>query len=382
MPRKRSAAKPPEQFRVQQGQYLVKRRGKKGLYSLRFKASWRTLRTPDPSVAETRAVEMINTTGGGCGVDPRTVSLEDAVASFIASRESEGRAPKTLSKYRSVLQGAVKSFGTKVKLIGDVTPEHVERFRSERRAEGRTEETVHDDITTLKGFFNWLVERYGLSPNPVRKVRNTEPTPRRMLSLTRGEFRQVILHVGAPADAAALMALALTGMRANALVSFLRPEHLDFRGRLIHATDAKRRPHERYVVPMHPQLRVYLQAYELAVRPPADRATYFVRRVGSRLAPMDVEDLRNVFYAACAKAGISTGRQAGLVLHSLRACFKTWAAEAGVPKVINDRWTNHRPDKNDRDVNYIIPRNQHRYMKRVVLLDDPDVDSDVDDFIE
>jgi hypothetical protein len=79
-----------------------------------------------------------------------TATLERALAQFLTDRTFKGRAEGTLDSYRVKAGHVVRVLGADTKLAR-VDAREVDRFIETRLAEGASRNTIHKELTVLRG---------------------------------------------------------------------------------------------------------------------------------------------------------------------------------------------------------------------------------------
>jgi integrase len=325
----------------------IVRRGKRGIWTAEFhrhgQHRHRSLKTANVKIARQRALLLeVELVTGDYSPPHKPVATADAVKQFMDNRRSEGRAPKTLVKYRTELDLFVnfqRRHGAHTLL--QIQPSLFDQFRLERN-KTVCAKTLFIAMMIVKTFVRWCCSRELLERDPLRSCRVTRPyippkrtptTPqvRAILKLARGQ-RQTQLAM-----------LAFAGIRTGEM-QMLRPQDVDLNIGWISiiAHDAfmpKTRQARR--IPIHPKLREYL-----ATMPQAERPYYFVAEPSPKYPKgdhhIDIRTLNEDFQKLAKSLGISVGRKDdGLVTHSLRHFFETAAVDSGTPQFVVDSWMGH-----------------------------------------
>jgi integrase len=326
---------PPGRRRVGE-RVTIYPRGRKQIWCADFWHDGRhgrqSLRTRDRKVALRRAVQLeLDLAAGTFRQPPPPVTTRQAADDYLAFLRTEGRAPRTLVKYRGILAGLVAFLaGRHATRLAQFTPALFDRFGAQRRR-GHHPRTMYTEGVVVKQFFKWAVSRRLLAENPVAPFRLVKPPlePR-----------------GGPGRTAVAV-LAFTGLRSGELQR-LRPEDLDLAGNWLHVrsrpgAETKTRRSRR--LPLPARLRPLLAALPARPRPwlfstpPRGRASGGDGR-------LNVKRLNEAFLAALRRLGLPAGRaEGGFTLHALRHFFETFTVNAGIPQRVVDTWLGHGGDR-------------------------------------
>lgn len=294
-------------------------------------------------------------------------SIQDAVDMYLSFLGTEGRARRTIVRYRGELQTlAAFCQGHRARNLSQITPSLFDKFRAERSRNG-SPQTLYHEAMVCKQFLKWAVSRQLLAENPLRDYRVTKPplVPRPAPTL---EEVDRILNSCTPRLRPMLTMLALTGMRSGELRQ-LRPEDVDLDGGWIHIVSRAETPTKTRTsrkVPLHPRLKKLLEG---SASP--GRSWYFTAEPSRRYAEgnhwVSAKRLNESFVRTAAKLGLSTGRDnCGFTVHSLRHFFETHCVNAGIPQRVIDAWLGHRSDRSMAAVYYFLSDEEsQKFMTRV-----------------
>jgi integrase len=360
----------PERVRV--GEHVtIYPRGKKRAWCADF---WRdgrhcrqSLRTANKKVALQRALKLeADLAGGAYHKAPSPLSVRQAADDYLAFLETEGRAHKTLVKYRGILDALVTFLSEhKASRLHQVTPTAFDRFRASRRA-GRHLKTLYCEGVVVKQFLKWCRSRKLLADNPLEDFRLSKPPlePREGPSL--GQVERILAALPAPQRTMAAL-LAFTGMRSGELQR-LKPEDVDLSGNWLHVRSrvgAETKTRQSRKAPIHTRLRPLLAAL-----PKRRRAWLFTMPASPRYPegdrPVNVKRLNEAFLKAASSLGLPAGRDGGFTLHSLRHFFETFTVNAGIPQRVVDTWLGHRSDRSMAAVYYRLKDEESQAFMRKV----------------
>jgi integrase len=361
----------PERIRVGE-RVTIYPRGKKKVWVADF---WRdgrhcrqSLRTANKKVAWQRALKVESDLAAGTyRLPPPATAVRQATEEYLTHLGTDGRAHKTLAKYRGVLalltvvlaeQGVTK--------LQQFTAAHFDRFRTARKQAGRHRKTLYTEGVVVKQFFKWCRTRRLIAENPIEHVKLGKPRLEPKGGPGLAQVDQVLRALDEP-NRTMVATLAFTGMRDGELQR-LKPEDLDLAGGWLHVRSregAETKTRLSRKVPVHPRLRPLLAA--LPKRP---RAGLFTDCGGAGRAadgPVSVRRLNDRFKRTLEPLGIPAGRKAdGFVLHSLRHFFETFCVNARVPQRVVDTWLGHRADHSMAAHYYRLPDEEsRRFMEEV-----------------
>lgn len=152
--------------RIPVGEFTtIYKRGEKGIYTADFhhngKHCRRSLYTNNLKVARKRAVELERQILNGEPVVPTTNgksaqdNIRPVIDEFLAHLETEDRRPKTLKKYRGILENFA-SFAQiqNMRRLADADMRIIDKFRAHRKPLIGPK-SMHNEGVVLKGFFEW-----------------------------------------------------------------------------------------------------------------------------------------------------------------------------------------------------------------------------------
>jgi integrase len=350
---------------------VITTRGKKKTYVAEFHHHGQhrkvSLKTANKKVAIDRATTLANQLiHGGYQTAPKNIGVREATAQYVDHLETEGRARRTIVKYRGVFKNFLEFLkALNVTRLDQVLPGHFDRYRAHRK-QSRKPKTLYTEGVILKQFFSWAKTRKLLADNPLAEVKLkkpmfvAKPAPNldevnALLAVARDPLRQ---H---------LAVLAFTGMRAGELQR-LRPEDVDLDGNWIHIVSrdgAETKTRRSRKVPIHPRLRPVFEGLPRRARPylftsqPSQKYPE-----GNR--PINTKRLNDRFKVLLAKLKFPVGRDNGYVVHSLRHFVETFTINANIPQRVVDAWLGHYSDKSMGAIYYkLSDADSQRFMKLV-----------------
>jgi len=363
--------------RIQVGEFTsIYKRGTKGIYTADFhhngKHCRRSLNTSNLKVARKRAVEMERQIkdGGLAGSMANGKSsqgtIRPAIDEFLAYLETEGRRPKTLKKYRGILENFAGFSETQdLRRLVDVDMRIIDRFRAHRKPLiGR--KSMHHEGVLLKGFLEWCRQRKLVKKNPLRDTKFKRPAAPRRGGPNLDQIN-TILDLADDRRGLILATLAFTGMRSGEC-RHLEPQDIDLRGNWIHVESREgyeTKTGETRKIPIHLRLRPYLKGVAKSQRP------WFFTSPATPKYPdgdhyINTKKLNEYLLEILDELGIPAGRDDGFTLHSLRHSFKTISINAGIPREVVDAWQGHSPDRSAGSAYYkLSDEESQRFMKMV-----------------
>jgi integrase len=318
----------------------IRPRGKKGIFVAEF---WhdgqhrrRSLRTTNKRVARTRAAALEHQLSQGqLAKSPPPVTVREAIRRYLEHLKTEGRAPRTLTRYRGELDALADYLEGQLGIVGlsRITITSFDRFRQERRRNHKARTMYHEGVVA-KQFLRWCVSRGLLTENPLRECRLSKPPITRRPAPTLAQVHQILEESG-PAARDRILTLALTGTRVGELQA-LRTVDVDLAAGFINIVQQLRGPTKTGLarrVPIHPMLASVLQKHlannhhELLFT--AEPSSKYPAG-GHAFSPKQLND---AFRAAAKRAGL-----VGFTQHSLRHFFIRHCINNGVPERAVRQW--------------------------------------------
>lgn len=273
------------------------------------------------------------------------LSLAEAGAKYLASREAIGLKRGTLQDYESYLRVHLVPFFAD-RALEQVDIELVEAFVAAKRREGKAVKSILNYIGLLHAIFAHGTKRGWCERNPValadkpRAVRNAD-----IRFLTLDEL-EAILGATPPTplgrtDRLLYLTAAMTGLRRGEAVA-LRWQDVDWSSNLVRVRRSftrgefgtpKTRRSSR-AVPLAPRLSAELEEHHRETRYASDDDLVFAHPENGNV--LDPSKLRKRFQASARRAGVRPVR-----LHDLRHTFGTQMAAAGAPLRALQEWLGH-----------------------------------------
>ena len=305
-----------------------------------------SLKTTNLKVATERATRIASElVSGTFAKAPAEVPISEAATDYIRTLEVDGRAKKTVIKYRGILRGFSALLRQHhVVRMKQITARHFDVYREDRK-KIRHPKTVYTESVVVKQFTKWARTRKLIVDDPLAGIKLGKPA-RESKPVPSLDEVTVILAAAEPPLRDWLSVLAYTGMRVGELQR-LRVEDVDLEDGWIHIVS--RRGYETKTrtsrkVPIHGILRPTLEAIRSRKR------SWFFTAEASKKFPdgcnwISAKKVNDRFARVVTRLGMKAGRADGYVVHSLRHFFETLTVNSGIPQRVIDTWLGHSSDK-------------------------------------
>lgn len=347
---------PNERIRVGD-RVVIYPRGKKRTWCADF---WRdgqhqrqSLKTSNKKVATERATKLAATLVDGTYRRPiPAVTVAETIDTYMAYLRIEGRAPKTMVKYRGIFNTFTEFLHELgITRMAQFTALHFDRFRAHRGQDHRPK-TLYTEGTIVKQLFRWAKRRKLIIENPVGEISLAKPKLMPKAGPTREQLDRILLATQGRLHAMVAV-LAFTGMRSGELQR-LRVEDVDVKANWIHIVSregAETKTRQSRKVPIHPRLHAILDTL------PRSKGPWFFVAEPSPKYPdgnhwINAKKLNDRFTSLLKKLKLPIGREKGFVIHSLRHSFETICINAGIPQRVVDAWLGHTSDRSMAAVYY------------------------------
>lgn len=302
---------------------------------------------------------------GGFQPPPPNMTVSQACMDYLSYLQTEGRAPRTLVKYRGILVIFAEFLQHHRAIhLAQFSALLFDRYRAMRKIDHHAK-TMYTEGVVVKQFFKWCVSRKLLRENPIADFKLSKPplVPKGGPSL---QEINAILREAEGQLGVILAVLAFTGMRSGELQR-LRKEDLDLAERWLHIVsrdglETKTRRSRK--VPIHPRLFQILHQHPRRAGQwlfTADRSRKFLK--GDHW--ISTKKLNDKFVALLNRLGLPTGRDGGYTIHSLRHSFETITVNATIPQRVVDAWLGH---SNDRSMAAIYYRLSDEESQKVIQM--------------
>lgn len=306
----------------------------------------RSLKTQSKKEAKRRALaierDIVN---GEHRPAKRPPLIDDVIVQYVAHLKSEGRKPKTISKYEfcyDILRDVAQR--RRCTRISDIDVALVDQFRAERAAGTETvnpskPKTVHNDTVAIRQLVNFALKRGLIEDDPLKSLKMKKPKRTPQPCWTRDQV-DLILAAAKPPHHPALVFLAETGTRVGE-AKWLTWDDVDLKHRQIHIRPKPGwtpKSGDQRVVPMSNR------AFELLSNHPRHGTWVFTARVTPRNPEpgRQISERRLLQYLKRVLKGLGLAGH----LHTFRHSFISFAAYEGISEQVLRRWIGHV----DRDV--------------------------------
>lgn len=326
-------------------------RGKKRIYCADFwdegKHRRVSLETRNKRIATQRAVQLdADLIAGKFKAPPKPTTIRKAIDAYIDYLTSEGRARKTIVRYRGELEG-FRHFcqSHRVTRLAQITLTLFDKYRANRKRI-HADRTVHHESTVVKQWLKWSRQRRLVAENPLEDFKLEKPPVDPKGGPSLAQVNKILGACSEPRQTQFAM-LAFTGMRSGEMQHLLQGD-VDLEGNWIHIVSregAETKTRESRKVPIHPRLGFMLEAI-----PKTKHKWLFTANPSARYPDggnwVNPKRLNDDFLKILRRLGIPAGRaEDGFTVHALRRFFKTFTVNARIPKPVVDVWQGHHGDR-------------------------------------
>ena len=247
---------------------IIYRRGKRGIWTAEFRQDGKhcrqSLKTSNKKIATRRALVFENKLATGTYRSPAPATTISAAAQqYIEYLRAEGRAPKTIVRYRGELN-VIEEFCRQrgIHRLTHVAPSIVDAYRAER-FKTRHVKTVHHETMLMKQLMKWSESRHLIADNPLRHYRVSKPVRQPKPAPTLREVQQVLAKATGQRRLV-FSVLAFTGVRVGEL-QHLRDKDVDLTNAWLHVVSrpgAETKTKLSRKIPIHPVLLNLLRGYK------------------------------------------------------------------------------------------------------------------------
>lgn len=263
------------------------------------------------------------------------VTLEVAIDAYEDYLRTEGRAERTLAKYRGVLQRFHQLATSRgVARLDQIRPHLMDEYRSSRHKLGREPKTIFNESIVIRQLLRFAYSRRMVTDDPLRGYKLRKPKPKEQPCWTVEQVQSIVEAAKEPYKSA-FQVLAGTGLRAGEL-SHLTWKDIDFGANVIHVRAKEGwtpKTGNRRAVPMTAQVRAILEKLPrkhrwVFVAPPSRKYPSGGRRMSERLLLANLKKLL---------------KQLDLPghVHTFRHTFISLALMARTPEAVVRAWVGH-----------------------------------------
>ena len=290
------------------------------VYSLAGKQRWKSLKTKDKDLAK-RKYHILETKldQQRHGLAPRKLRLDVAVEAYITAKSTRLKA-RTLEQYKAQIATVQRLMP--VEFVHQITSENLNGFVAARQAEGVANKTIKEELCTLKAALkmaqeNGMIDQLLVKAWPRLPIASVRPESLGFYKLSEVEILKQHFK-GRSFEPVFLFAI-YTGARRGEIAE-LTPKAINLAENTIKIRNAKTetRPENQFrFVPIHPNLRPVLEGLVKKTKPSQLLFPILARNNHNYAAKMMLR--------ACTKLGISYKR-----FHGLRHNAATYLLAAGV----------------------------------------------------
>jgi integrase len=186
--------------------------------------------------------------------------LEDFVKDYFAYYQANRRL-RSVRRHASSWHAIQPVLGSK--RLADISPFDLERYRRQRKQQGRSDVTINRELAFLRNLYTMAITWGKAAENSVKKVRFARENNGRMRILASEEETALLAHSGPQLRPLVTTALH-TGFRVSELLSLTWAD-VDFRRRVITVQAAYAKNGESRSVPMKEVLTATLQTVRMSV---------------------------------------------------------------------------------------------------------------------
>ncbi len=268
----------------------------------------------------------------------RAPLVRDAVDTYMGHLRTEGRRDGTLKRYGPELDRfadfAAKRRVTRLNAVSLVL---MDKYRAQRKADGKADSTIYHESVVIKQLFNFAVAREMLATNPLAKFKPKKPKSPEPVAFTLAEVEAILMEAH-DRYRPIFEILAFTGMRIGEL-EWLTWDDADFEKGFVEVRakdDWMPKDGDDRSIPMHPRVRRLLDGLPRAGRwvfvgPPCAKYPQGGQRVAERRTLAAVKK-------AAKKAGVPEKKRK---LHTFRHFFASFCANNGVEMAKLMKWMGH-----------------------------------------
>lgn len=267
-------------------------------------------------------------------VDHTTLTLEQALDSFLRTLEGKNRSPSTLLAYKTDLRQFLSWLHANNAVA--TTPAEVEKadiseYLAALGQRGVSGVSRARKLAAIREYFRFLDEHDHITKSPAIGVETPKKEKNVRTFLRPDEYRAMLsLAGGHPRDYAILQVFLQTGVRVSELCN-LRVDDVDLVGRVVRITEGKGMAQREIELE-----KKGVQAIKnwLGIRPESPYDHLFLNKDGE---PLSERGVRWIVVEYRKRAGITKNASC----HSLRHTFATYKAQHGVSPFQLKEWLGH-----------------------------------------
>ncbi|HWL10742.1 MAG TPA: site-specific integrase [Planctomicrobium sp.] len=286
-------------------------------------------------------------------------TLQQVTEMLLTSCESEERAPRTISRYRSVFQTfSVFAEKSNVRDILDLDLAFVDSYRLWRKLQGRSPKTIYNEVTLLRQLLKFARRRKLIRVDPLEGLRNPEPRGRQQPYWTHEQI-QCVLSATPERQRLIFTFLAETGVRIGE-AKWLTWNDIDLERGVVHIRSKdgwRTKTGNIRSIPMSPLCRAIIQETSRRGRwvftaPPSKKYPKGDHQISERRL---LQALKRILK----KLGLSGH------LHTFRHSFISRAIFNGTPEAVVRLWAGHVDDATLKLYTHLASAQSHDAMIRL-----------------
>ena len=146
---------------------------------------------------------------------------DDLLDAYLATMAVQGRSPKTIERYRYVLQRMMTALRTGTRRI---TVYHLRRYLADEKARGISDSTLDGIRQVFSAYFNWLQKESLIQVNPTTNLGAIRRPKKIREVYSESELARLKMGAQSARDRAIIYFLESTGCRINEVVQLNRDD--------------------------------------------------------------------------------------------------------------------------------------------------------------
>lgn len=194
----------------------------------------KSLGTRNKKEARKRAAKLEASIDDGSFSSQRKAStIDDTISEYLKYLETEGRAPRTMSKYREVFECVLPICNElSVTTVDQIDLRFIDEFRHRLVKRENSEKTIYNKTMIIRQLVNFAISRKHVAADPLAGLKLKKPKKRPQPCWSAEEVSVILAQCDDP-QLSILTTLAETGTRIGELKHLTRDD-LDFKKNLIH----------------------------------------------------------------------------------------------------------------------------------------------------
>ena len=295
----------------------------------------------------------------------RKTTLEGAGRLYLSHLETEGRAKRTLGKYRKTLQRLITVANSQqIERLDAVNLLFVDSYRRARTLAGAAPKTLHNEVTFLKQIVNYALSRELILSNPMKGLKLKRPKPNPQPFWTADEVRRILAAAADDRYSPLYELLAQTGLRIGE-AAHLTWEDIDFEQQALLVRPKRIGPKpedvwtpktgDQRVVPLAPKMLATLRGLK-----GRSRWVFTTRTrdgVSGKIRPINDRNALAHLKPILDRLGLRGH------LHTFRHSFISHALIRGVPEAVVRSWVGHVDTQILKLYTHIADQESKRFMQ-------------------